>query len=249
MDERLTQVYGQVQKILKTYEMCHGEDFIQKLAEDGPFQSSFGFTLRATLHNDPPKVGGRRNVSSLDEYIVGYMFPNYNGLVKLSVNNLYISNHKVTAKTIYAPVFSLFWYPFRDMDHTKLHFWDLTEPFYILSIHDQIFDNKPTEITNVINREKTQIMRFWYPEHNLTIYSMKSDRREYLNDHPDSKILNYPYHNIVSVIQRGCRQFLRRDNYKNIKSVIEVLPGGAEYEQLKAKHIDEQGRFVIGKLD
>jgi hypothetical protein len=264
MDQRLTEVYGQVQKILKTYELCHGQNYIQKLVEDGPFQSSLGFTLRATLHtNVDGKFVNHRPITSEDELIVGYMFPSYNGQVKLYVNDLMISDINATAGVIYAPVFGLFWYPIRDLNMTTLHFYNFTdgpfhietEPFYILSLHDERFDNRPTEITNIVNQDKSLMMRFWYPRtDNLTIYSMKGfsypdHLKEYLKDNPNPKVLNYPYYNIAVLLQRACREYLKRENQKIIKLVFHALPGGTEYEQLNAKHTDQDGKFIIGKIE
>ena len=254
MDQRLTEVYAQVQKILKTYELCHGKDYLQKLTEDGPFRSSLGFTLRATLHtNFNHEFVNHRPITSEDELIVGYMFPSYNGQVKLYVNDLRISDINVTAGMLYAPVFGLFWYPIRDLNLMNLHFYNFTdgpfhietEPFYILSLHDERFDNHPTEITNVVNQDKTSMMRFFFDQHNLGIYSMKNllwypgQIPAYLEDNPNPKILNYPYINIAILLQRACRGYLKRENLKIISLVFHGLPGGTEYEELKAKHTNE----------
>jgi hypothetical protein len=233
MDQRLIEVYGQVQKILKTYELCHGQNYIQKLAEDGPFSSSLGFTLRATLHTNPDRnFVNHRPITSEDEFIVGYTFPSYNGQVKLYVNDLRISDINVIAGKLYAPVFGLFWYPIRDLNMTTLHFYNFTdgpfqietEPFYILSLNDEKFDNHTTEIINLVNRDKSLMMRFWYPRtDNLTIYSMKGfsypdHLKEYLKDNPNPKLLNYPYNNMAKTIQRACRKYLQKLESKSVDS-------------------------------
>jgi hypothetical protein len=225
MNERLTEIYGETQKIFKIYELCHGKDFIKKLAEDGPFQSTLGFTLRATLNtNSNRQFLNHRPIRSQDEFIVGYMFPSYNGNVKLYVNDMRISDVNVTAGVIYAPVFDLFWYPIRDLKHISLQFYNFTngtfdietEPFYIISLHDEKFDNTPTKITHIVNKDKSLLMRFWYPRtDNLTIYTMGGPNPEYLDNH--SMVLDYPYRSAATIIQRICRKFLERKTQKATK--------------------------------